>query len=204
MTFVLLAHGSSDARHGEQVRSLAAEVSERLGESVKTAFLSDVSLPARARVLPLFLGRGRHLTEDVPRLVDRSGAELLPALADHAGAVADLAYDLVTHDTRRVNVLFGVYRFAGFEALYAALHERNKRCTLVAHGALHAEPTIASVIRLWREDGVGTICLQPMLLFEGKSMDEMAVMAEGDDIEIQPPLACQEGFAELIASLLRD
>ncbi len=208
MTFVLLAHGSSDARHGGQVRGLAAEVSGLLDEPVETAFLSDASLPRDARVLPLFLGEGRHGGVDAPALAARSGARLLPSLATHADRVADLAYDRMTAEGRRINAMFGLYRFSGFAALYAALyaalHARNKRCTLVAHGALHAEPTIASVIRLWREDGVGAIRLQPMLLFDGRSMDEMAAQARGDDIEILPPLSQGGDFAELVASLLRD
>ncbi len=201
--FVLLAHGSSDARHAEQARMLAARVSEHLGEEVGCAFLSDARLPKGAHVLPLFLGQGRHQAEDVPALANRSDAVLLPSLAAHADAIAELAYGRVTRDGRRVNALFGLYRFVGFEALYAALHARNRRCTLVAHGALHAEPTVASVVRLWREDGVGPIRLQPMLLFEGRSMDEMAAQAAGEDVEMLPPLAKGEDFAELIVEILR-
>ncbi len=200
--FVLLAHGSSDARHAAEARALAKNVSEKLGCEVGCSFLSDDTLPKGARVLPLFLGHGRHLGEDVPALIERSGAKRLPALADHADAIAGLAYDRVTQDTRRVNALFGLYRFAGFEALYAALHAQNRRCTRVAHGALHAEPTVASVIRLWREDGVTPIRLQPMLLFSGHSYDEMADQAKGGDVEILPPLARDPGMVSMLADLL--
>ncbi|MFQ5581020.1 MAG: sirohydrochlorin chelatase [Mariprofundaceae bacterium] len=202
--FVLLAHGSSDQRHGEQVRALAAGVSQRLSEEVKAAFLSDEWLPKGTRVLPLFLGYGQHGAVDAPKLAEKSQAMLLPSLAAHADRIAELAYDRMTAEGRRVNALFGLYCYAGFEALNAALHERNKRCTLVAHGALHAEPTIASVIRLWREDGVGAIRLQPMLLFDGKSMDEMATMARGEDVEILPALSKGSDFAELITSLFKE
>ncbi|MDX8391506.1 MAG: hypothetical protein R8K53_02905, partial [Mariprofundaceae bacterium] len=162
-----------------------------------------------ARVLPLFVGEGKHVEEDVPKLADKSDCIMLPPLAAHADRIAELAYDRATAEGRRVSVLFGLYRFAGFGALYAALHERNKRCTLVAHGALHGEPSIASVLKLWREDGVSPIKLQPMLLFDGKSMDEMAAQtaggdAERNDVEILPVLSQAPGFAELIASLLHE
>ena len=203
MMKVLLTHGSSDVRHAREVRALAARVSERLGEEVGCAFLSDERLPKGAHVLPLFLGHGRHEAEDAPALAERSGAHVLPSLAVHADAIADLAYDRATANGRRVNAMFGLYRFVGFEALYAALHERNRRCSLVAHGALHAEPSVASVISLWREDGVTPIRLQPMLLFEGNSMEDMAAMAEGEDVEILPPLARGDDFVELVASLLK-
>jgi len=198
--FVLLAHGSSDVRHGDAVRKLAEDVSTHLGEEVGTVFLSDEYLPEGAHVLPLFLGEGKHGTEDAPLLAEKSGAQLLPSLAAHADRIAELAYNRVTTQGRRVSALFGLYRYAGFEALYAALHAQNKRCTLVAHGALHGEPTVASTLALWRADGIAPIKLQPMLLFDGKSMDEMAAMA-GEDVEILPVLSKGEGFAELIASL---
>ncbi|MDQ6983026.1 MAG: hypothetical protein Q9M08_08515 [Mariprofundus sp.] len=202
MSFILLAHGSSDARHASEVRELAENVSGLLGEEVGCAFLSDDSLTEGARVLPLFLGHGRHGSVDAPALAEKSGVILLPSLAAHADAVAELAYDRVTAETRRVKVLFGLYRFSGFEALYAALHEHNKHCTLVAHGALHGEPSVASVLDLWREDGVSPVKLQPMLLFNGKSLDEMTAQAKGEDIEILPVLSQSPGFPELISSLL--
>ncbi len=200
---VLLAHGSADARHAAQVRALAAQVSEQLGEEVGCAFLSDERLPKGVHVLPLFLGEGRHATADAPRLAGACGATLLPSLASHADRIAELAYDRVTAESRRVNALFGLYRFSGFEAMYAALHARNKRCSLVAHGALHTEPSVASVLRLWREDGVTPIRLQPMLLFEGRSLDDMAAQARGEDVEVLPPLSQGDDFTELVASLLK-
>jgi len=205
---VLLTHGSSDARHTEQVKNLANAVTELLGEAVQAAFLSDDELPKGSRVLPLFLGEGQHGSVDAPALAEKSGAVLLPSLAAHADKIADLAYDRATAEGRRVSILFGLYRFTSFAALYAALHERNKRCTLVAHAALHGEPDIASVLNLWREDGVSPIKLQPMLLFDGKSMDEMAAQAVvgnggGEDVEILPVLSQGDDFTALIASLLK-
>ena len=189
------------------MREQAEKVSVLLGEEVGTGFLSDASLPKGVKpkgvkVLPLFLGYGRHGLVDAPALAEKSGAMLLPSLAAHADNIAELAYDRVTAETRRVNALFGLYRFSGFEALYAALHERNKRCTLVAHGALHSEPSVASFVDLWREDGVAPIKLQPMLLFSGKSLDEMTAQA-GEGVEIMPVLSQTPGFPAIIASLLK-
>jgi len=203
LTFILLAHGSSDARHAEQVRSLATKVSHLTGEEVGCAFLSDDKLPKGAHVLPLFLGNGQHGTIDAPKLAEKSGAILLPSLAAHADEIADLAYNRVTAAGRRVNALFALYRFSGFEALYAALHERNKRCSLVAHAALHGEPSIASTLALWHADGVKPVKLQPMLLFDGKSMDEMTAMVSDGDVETLPVLSQGDDFVELIASLLK-
>jgi len=213
--FALLAHGSSDARHIRGAQALAASVSRLLGEEVGCAFLSDEQsderLPEGARVLPLFLGLGRHARVDAPALAAKSGAHLLPPLAERAEAVAELAWARVTADAgggsgarrRKVNAMFGLHRFAGFEALYAALHARNARARLTAQTALHAEPSIASVLALWRAEGVAPIRFQPMALFPGRSLDAMARAAAGEDVEMLPPLAESEGFVELIAGLLR-
>jgi hypothetical protein len=65
------------------VEKLAGKVSTLLDEEIGTAFLGDDSLPKGATVLPLFLGEGKHVREDIPKLVATSGwhycRHLLPA-----------------------------------------------------------------------------------------------------------------------------
>ena len=99
---ILLAHGSPDSRHGEQVRALAGKASEILGEQVGTSFLSEKSLPEGARVLPLFLGGGKHVLVDAPQLIHASGCEMLPPLENQAARIAEMAMDLVTGETSTV------------------------------------------------------------------------------------------------------
>ena len=81
---VLLAHGSRDARWREPVEAVARRMAELSPEvAVACAYLELVTpdLPtaverlvadgARAvHVVPLFLGVGKHVREDLPRLVD--------------------------------------------------------------------------------------------------------------------------------------
>jgi len=178
-----------------------------MGEEVLAAFLSDSSLPCGARVLPLFLGEGRHGAADAPALAARCGAQLLPSLAAHADRIADLACERMRATGEPVNALFGLYSFSGFAALQEALRARSRQFVRVAFGALHGEPSItspsiASVLAQWRREEVSPVRLQPMLLFNGRSMDAMAAMAGGHGVEILPPLSQGEGFAELIGSLL--
>ncbi len=200
---ILLAHGSSDARHAEQVRRLAANVSEKLGEQVGCAFLSDETLPRGARVLPLFLGHGRHEMVDAPALVERSGAVLLPSLAHHADAIAALACDRVMQQRRPDNALFGIYRYDGFEAVTSALTRLHPDGARIVVGALHGEPSIHDRIIRWRQGNGGLIILQPMLLFDGNSMDEMAEQVSTAEVETLPVLSQGDDFAELIALLLK-
>lgn len=207
MRKVLLAHGSSDARHGEQVRSLAERVSSTLDKEIGAAFLSDKTLPADAEVMPLFLGAGKHTTEDIPKLVAASGCRLLPSLNDHSEAIAELAYDQLTRESKRINVLFALYRFSGFKALTGSIHTMNKRCSKVAMASIHSEPSVTSVLQLWHEDGLKEVTIQPMLLFGGHSLDRVQAMIDASpmtETSLAPVLSEYDGFAELVADCLRE
>ncbi|MDQ7000345.1 MAG: CbiX/SirB N-terminal domain-containing protein [Mariprofundus sp.] len=201
---ILLAHGSSDSRHGEQVKTLACKVSDLLGEEIGTAFLDDHALPEDATVLPLFLGQGKHVREDIPALIAASGCRLLPPLDHYADTIADMAVGHMTKETRRINALFVLYRFAGFEKLAAALYGRMKICSKHALASLHSEPSVNTVLQHWQQEDVKVISLQPMLLFEGKSMDRLRAMTEPFEISVAPVLSEHDGFAAWIADCLRE
>ncbi len=203
MTKVLLAHGSSDSSHNRQVEKLAGKVSALLDEEIDTAFLGDDSLPKGAHVLPLFLGEGTHVREDIPKLIATSGGVLLPPLASCADQVAALALEEITRETRRTNAMFVLYRFGGFEKLTTALYGQVKACSKHALASLHSEPSVKSVLEHWQQEGVKPISLQPMLLFEGKSMDRLRSMTEAFDINMAPVLSGYDNFAALIAQCFR-
>lgn len=206
MTNILLAHGSPDARHGDQVRQLAGKVSALLDDEVRVSFLSDESMPAGARVLPLFLGVGQHLRLDVPKLVRASGCQLLPPLASHADTLATMAMDLATRESRRLNVLLAIYRFFGFEELVAALYGQSGRCAKLAMASMHGEPSIGAVLRHWRDEGIVKITMQSVLLFDGFTCDKARATADrvaGLELSFGPPLAEHEGMPSFIADCLK-
>ena len=111
---VLFAHGSRDARWREPVEAVARRMTTRRPEvPVACAFLELVEpdLPTAAgrliadgaralRVVPLFLGMGKHVREDLPRLVDALRAahpEVAFSLAPAVGEtteVIDLLADI--------------------------------------------------------------------------------------------------------------
>ncbi|MSQ62593.1 MAG: cobalamin biosynthesis protein CbiX [Betaproteobacteria bacterium] len=80
---ILFAHGARDPQWARPFQQLVAELGELLpGERIVLAFLElmQPSLPACAaslhgegmrslRVVPVFLGSGGHLNEDLPKLV---------------------------------------------------------------------------------------------------------------------------------------
>jgi len=202
--YILLAHGSSDARHAEQVRLLAEKVSEKLSKEVGYAFLSDDQLPKGSAVLPLFLGEGKHVGEDIPKLIATSDCTLLPPLALQTDAIVDMAISRMTKETRRINALFVLYQFSGFEKLAASLYANIKICSKHALASLHSEPSVSTLLQHWHQEQVKAISLQPMLLFEGKSMDRLRAMTKPFDIGIEPVLSEYDGFSALIADCLRD
>ncbi|MFQ5519431.1 MAG: sirohydrochlorin chelatase [Mariprofundus sp.] len=201
---ILLAHGSSDSSHNTQVGTLADTVSALLGEEVGFAFLSDHKLPEGARVLPLFLGEGQHVSKDIPKLAAKSDCVLLPALAHHADAIADMAVDMLTRETRRINAMCVLYRFAGFEKLSAALYARVKVCSKHALASLHSEPSVNAVLQHWQQQGIDNISLQPMLLFEGHSLARLQGMIKDTKMQISSgPVLCEhEDFPALVAKCL--
>ncbi len=81
---MLLAHGSRDDRWRAPIEAVARRVGERApGVPVRCAYLELCApdLPSAAdelvgagaqsiRVVPLFLGMGKHAREDLPRLVE--------------------------------------------------------------------------------------------------------------------------------------
>lgn len=81
---VLLAHGSRDARWREPVEAVARRVAERAPAALVRCAYLELSQPdlrsamadlvaagvSSLRVVPLFLGMGKHLREDLPRLLE--------------------------------------------------------------------------------------------------------------------------------------
>ena len=79
---VLFAHGSRDAQWARPFEQLAAAVSAKVEASVKLAYLElmqpslDEAITALARegamairVVPVFLGPGGHVSQDLPKLI---------------------------------------------------------------------------------------------------------------------------------------
>ena len=115
---VLFAHGSRDVRWREPMEAVARRVAERdPGALVSCAYLElmtpDLTGAASAlveqgatsvHVVPLFLGIGKHLREDLPHLLEalRSAhptltVSLAPAVGEHP-AVIDLLADIALRD----------------------------------------------------------------------------------------------------------
>ncbi len=111
---ILFAHGSRDARWREPVEAVARRMTTRRPEvPVACAYLELVEpdLPTAAkrliaggarslRVVPLFLGMGKHVREDLPQLVDALRAahpdvvfSLVPAVGETT-EVIDLLADI--------------------------------------------------------------------------------------------------------------
>jgi len=203
--FVLLVHGSNNGVYQQQLSMLADDVSAILAEKVAVATLASNNLPEGADVLPLFLGQGKHIQEDVPRLIADAKATMLPPLYEHSDALAQLVLSELTQKSKRIHLLFSVYQFTGFGRVVASLYKHGKGCTMAAMSALHGSPNIQSVLNNIAQQGIKKVVLQPMFLFEGYSLAECkkAVQGSSVNVEIQPALVETTGFAALIANILK-
>ena len=118
LAVVLFAHGSRDARWREPVEAVARRMTARQPDvPVACAYLELVEpdLPTAAerliadgartlRVVPLFLGMGKHVREDLPQLIDALRAShpevvftLVPAVGETT-EVIDLLADIALRD----------------------------------------------------------------------------------------------------------
>ncbi|MDX8381456.1 MAG: hypothetical protein R8M14_05030 [Ghiorsea sp.] len=199
--FVLLTHGSSHANHALQVKELAEKVSVLVGETVGVSFLSDKALPPNAKVLPLFLGEGSHMLEDVPRMIKAADATLLATMADHADEIADMVVQQLTQDSKRIHVVFTMYQFKGFNKMLTAAYKKSKGCSLVAMATLHGCPTVKSVLRSLEQQGNKKLILQPFILFDGHSLDMCQAAADEStvDVQVNSALANLDGMSVWIA-----
>lgn len=104
--FVLVAHGSRLPEANQEVIDLAARLTQSLGREVIACFLEiappdiphgiDLALaqnPEEIWVLPYFLTQGRHVQEDLPRILNekaRAFPETHIRLLDYLGKQAAL------------------------------------------------------------------------------------------------------------------
>lgn len=110
---LLVAHGSRRAKSNHEVEILADKIRDRCADQygiVNSAFLelADPSIPEGIKqckeqgatsivVLPYFLNSGRHVTEDIPAIVNRAKpdyADVDIQIASHLGS-SDLMVELL-------------------------------------------------------------------------------------------------------------
>jgi len=204
VNYYLLAHGSCDAGHAEKVRELAAKVTPLLGESVGTAFLDDASLPQGAKVLPMFLGEGQHVSQDVPELMAKTDAICLPSLAAYADSIAAMAVAHVQANFENAATVFVLYRMANFEALKHALDTKAADFPKHAIAALYGDEAVLDVVQAWQQQGINHIVIQPMLLFAGHSLHALNnAVGHLEGVQMSSVLCDCETFPAWIADCFR-
>jgi len=108
---ILFAHGSRDREWGRPFQQLADTLGKKLDAPVELAYLEfmqpslEQAIAALAgkgvdaiRVVPVFLGQGGHLKEDLPRLAASARLkfpqvkiELAPAIGEQASVIEAIA-----------------------------------------------------------------------------------------------------------------
>jgi len=202
---ILLSHGSPNNVHRHAVEALAQKVSALLGEPVNAAFLDD-DLPKGAKILPLFLLHGRHLERDVPKMLESTQSQLIDGPAAYPADMAQMAFELAsTQREKQRAVMFALYRLGAADTLMAELYDRSKKFSLPAIAALHGQSNAASVLELWKREGLAEVLIQPVLLFPGHSIDALGEIAEksGLNFSVGPTLSEHPGFTDWLADRFR-
>jgi len=142
------------------------------------------------------------MRKDVRALIEQAEATMLTTLAEHADGIAALLVQRLTQASKRIHVVFTLYQFIGFEKMLTALYKQSKGCSLVAMATLHGSPNINSVLHALQQQGVKKLVLQPVLMFDGHSLDACreAAKAVGMDVEMQPALANIDAMSVWVAA----
>jgi len=203
---ILLAHGSSDSRHAAQAQLLAEKAAEELGAAVELRFLNSEKMPEGARVLPLLLGEGWHAKHDITRLAAASDCTMLPSLSARAIPIACMATDLAKAEIPdQSSGVFAVYHLEGFEAIVRALNGLKARFDQMSVVEIHASPSVAEQLEAWKAEGIGDIAVQPMVLFEGRTMESVRRTVEQSESGaiVGPVLSSHMAFPAFIADCFR-
>lgn len=201
---ILLAHGSPDSRHATQAQLLAEKATEELGTAVELRFLSSEKMPEGAKVLPLLLGEGWHAKVDLKRLSEASNCTMLPSLSSRSVPVACMASDLAkTTLPGDANALFTVYQLEGFEEMTRALKGLTARFNRLSVVGMHGSSSVIEQLRQWQEEGETVV--QPMALFEGRTMESVRRSVEQSEIRalVGPVLSSHAAFPAFIADCFR-
>ena len=204
---ILLAHGSSDSRHAAQAQLLAEKAGEELGAAIELRFLNSEKMPEGARVLPLLLGEGWHARNDLVRLSEASSCTMLPSLASRPIPVACMASDLAREAiSGKSSAVFAVYHLEGFEAIARALNGLKARFDQMSVVEIHASPNVAEQLERWKAEGIGDTVVQPMALFEGRTMESVRRTVEQSDTGtvVGPVLSSHMAFPGFIADCFRE
>lgn len=188
---------------------LASGLAHELDTDIRIHFLDENNLPTGGSVLPLFLGEGKHVTQDVRMMARRAGWRLLPALnhlADEIAVILTTRAKALNHRARAV--MLAPYRFTGMEGFIAALYKHSRRLRLPSIAAVHGSPNVDDVLKLLRKEGSYPVALQPALIFPGKSYGRIIDISErsrkkGMEIFVGEPLATDEQFIALLAQQFR-
>ncbi len=202
---ILLAHGSSDSRHATQARTLAEQASEELGEPIELRYLNSESLPDGSTVLPLLLGEGWHARIDLKRLSEVSSCTMLPSLSSRAVPIACMAADLAKETlSGDANAIFAVYHLAGFEAITGALMGLSARFNHLSVVEMHGSSSVTEQLLQWQDEG--EVVVQPMALFEGRTMESVRrnVERSGTGALVGPVLSSHIAFPAFVADCFRE
>ncbi|PAY23802.1 cobalamin biosynthesis protein [Dietzia natronolimnaea] len=218
---LLVAHGTRSSAGRRELGRVLVETRKRLDDVDCRLAWVDVQAPGPDRILadavptvvvPAFLARGYHVTEDVEGACDRAPGPV--ALAPHVGGEPEIVRALIQRLAEAGAVgAFGsdavVLGAAGSRdessqaetrALAAAL-ERVLGVPVSAGFATSAAPAVADAIAAFREAGRRRVAVATHLLAPGFFADRLA--AAGADVT-SPPLGANPEIVDLIVRLYRE
>lgn len=192
--YVLVFHGSRDARSQQAAEQLTLAVQDRLQSWVALAMLECVELPLHQQlielsdralalgygamcIVPLFLLPGVHVMEDIPQevAIARSNTTLPLILMDYLGsypAMSDTLDQLFQRQaapsSARILLAHGSRRPGGTATVEAIAHALSAQTAYWAHA-----PSLLEQVDTMIKDGNPAIAILPYILFPGGITDAL-------------------------------
>ncbi|MCB0949457.1 MAG: sirohydrochlorin chelatase [Mycobacterium sp.] len=217
MNFVLVAHGTRKKRGVSLIGDLAAQVSQSLGRPVHVAFVDVLGPTPRellgatpdqpAVLVPAFLARGFHVSDDVPSQVRASGhrdVTITAALGPDPQLIRVLVDRLIETGWRPDDSVLLAAAGTSDPSARRDLHTTatwlsatiGSRVELAF--AATGEPRVIDAVAAMRADGrSGRVVIASYLLSEGLFQDRLR--GSGADL-VTDPLGTHPGVTRLITS----
>lgn len=218
---LLVAHGTRSSTGRRELGRLLLETRKRLAEVTCRMAWVDVQSPGPDRVLadgvptvvvPVFLARGYHVTEDVAGACERAPGHVV--LTEHLGAEPEVVRALV----QRLAEAGGVGAFGADAVVLGAAGSRDESSVaetrelagvlvgllgvpVPAAFASTATPSVAEAVASLREAGHQRVAVATHLLAPGFFADRLA--DAGADIT-SPPLGAHREIIDLLVRRYRE
>ena len=221
VTLLLIAHGSPDSRHREEIQELAERVQLHSGTPTLIGFLEhnepsvEVVLDALERdepvdVVGLFLTAGYHVNVDLPRVLE-DARHTVPVLHGHLGVgdwVIPALEEAVGRPTSGEGAVLATVGSADPDAHeevlgLAASWQRQRGSPVRPAFITGTGPTIDEALGMLTDAGCTNRTIALLVLAHGVLADRAVTIGDAHGVRVTPPLIHSPHVVERVIAMAK-